>query len=199
MGAGLRESQGSERSAGRRRLAVQIAAILLLLALATWANLYAAENDLVRDLARRFGYGGILLAAAASGFNLVVPVPIIAFFPFFMDVGFDRVLTVAVIAVGMTLGDLLGYLIGRTTRELFSPKVRGLMARLESLRERHRVLPFVLMFLYAAVVPLPNEVLVIPLAFLRYPLAGIFAAVLLGNMIFNSLVAFGLVQVFGAV
>lgn len=179
-------------------LALKLGAVLLLIVLVTWANLYAAEHDLIREAARRFGYPGILVAAAVSGFNLVVPVPIIAFFPFFMEVGFDRVLTVAVIATGMTLGDLLGYLIGRTTREMVAPKIQGLMGRLEALRERHRVLPFVVMFLYAAFAPLPNEVLVIPLAFLRYPLLGIFSAVLLGNMIFNSLVAFGMVQVFQA-
>lgn len=192
------EAGPPRRGGGARRIAIQVGGILALVALATWANLYAAEHDLVRDMAVRFGYPGIFLAAAASGFNLVVPVPLIAFFPFFMEIGFDPALTVATIAAGMTTGDLLGYLIGRTTREMFAPKVRGMMGRLEALRDRHRVLPFVVMFLYAAFAPIPNEVLVIPLAFLRYPLPGIFTAVLAGNLIFNSLVAFGVVRVFEA-
>ena len=182
-----------------RRIALQLAGLVVVVALVTWANLYAAEHDVVREMARRFGYPGIFLAAAVSGFNLVVPIPVITFFPFFMEVGFDRVITVAVIAVGMTTGDLVGYVLGRTTRDVFAPKISGTMARLERLRERHRVLPFVVMFLYAAFAPIPNEILVIPLAFLRYPLALIFTAVLAGNLIFNALVAFGVLQVFEAI
>ena len=182
-----------------RRRAVQLGALAIVIALVVWANLYAAEHDFVRELARRFGYPGLFVGAAISGFNLVVPIPVIAFFPFFMEVGFAPIPTVMTIALGMTTGDLVGYLLGRTTREMFAPRVRGMMARLERLREQHRVLPFVVMFLYAAFAPIPNEVLVIPLAFLRYPLIGIFTAVLAGNMIFNSLVAFGVVRVFEAI
>ena len=163
-----------------------------------WANLYAAEQDLVREGARRFGYPGIFIAAAISGFNLVVPIPVIAFYPFFMEVGFSPVPTVLLIAAGMTTGDLVGYLLGHVAREAMAPRARRLMARLERLRERHRVLPFVVMFAYAAFAPIPNEVLVIPLAFMRYPLAGVFVAVLLGNVIFNTLVAVGVVTVFEA-
>lgn len=187
-----------DRGARARRAALQAAGAFAVLALIVWVNLYAAEHDLVHAGARRFGYAGILAAAAVSGFNLVVPVPVIAFYPFFMEVGFAPVVTVLVIAAGMTLGDLVGYVLGHAAREVMAPRRRGLVGRLERLRERHPVLPFVVMFLYAAFAPIPNEVLVIPLAFLRYPVTGIFLAVLTGNVIFNSLVALGVVHVFEA-
>lgn len=180
----------------RRRIAIQGTGLLVVIALATWANIHAARNDVVRELAQELGYLGIMAAAIVSGFNLVVPVPVIAFFPFFMDVGFEPVLTVIVIAAGMTIGDLFGYLIGHATREVVQPKTRGLVARLERLRDRHPHLPYAVMFLYAAFAPIPNEVLVIPLAFLRYPVGRIFLAVLAGNLIFNSLVAFGILEIF---
>ena len=183
-------------AARARRVALQLVAIVALVALIVWANLYAAEHDLVRGAAQRFGYPGILAAAGLSGFNLMVPIPVIAFYPFFMDVGFAAVPTVAVIAAGMTLGDLVGYLVGRTAREVMAPRTQGLVGRLERLRERHPVLPFVVMFFYAAFAPIPNEILVIPLAFVRYPVGGIFLAVLAGNVIFNSLVAFGVLRIF---
>lgn len=185
-----------EARARALRLALQLALVVALVAAIVWANLYAAEHDLVRESARRFGYPGVLVAAALSGFNLVVPIPVIAFYPFFMEVGFAPLPTVAVIAIGMTLGDLVGYAVGRTAREVMAPRTQGLVGRLERLRERHRVLPFLVMFLYAAFAPIPNEILVIPLAFLRYPVSGIFLAVLAGNIIFNTLVAFGVVWFF---
>jgi membrane protein YqaA with SNARE-associated domain len=179
------------------RLAVQVALIVLLVAAVIWVNQYAADHDLVRLAARRFGYPGILAAAAASGFNLVVPVPVIAFFPFFMEAGFAPVPTVLVIATGMTLGDLLGYLLGHAARDAVGERRWRITERLQRLRVTHPYLPFVVMFLYAAFAPIPNEILVIPLAFMRYPLVGVFTAVLLGNVIFNSLVAAGVVHVFG--
>ena len=47
-------------------------------------------------------------------------------------------------------------------------------------------------------VPLPNELLVIPMAFMRYPLAAVMTAVLLGNAIFNTAMALGVSLLFGA-
>ena len=189
--------QGPRQARWGRR-AAQLVLILGLLALIVWANLYAADHEIARDAAARFGYPGILAAAALSGFNLVVPVPVVAFFPFFMSAGLAPLPTVLVIALGMTAGDLIGYFLGRTARQMVEPKEGGMVQRLEALRERRPYLPVGVMLLYAAFVPAPNELLVLPLAFLRYPVAGIFVAVLVGNIVFNSLVAFGVVQIFEA-
>lgn len=182
----------------RRTLALRALLVVVVVGLIVWANVYAAEHHLVRSATQRFGYAGILAAALISGFNLAVPVPVIAFFPFFMDVGMDPVRTVLVIALGMTGGDLIGYLVGRTARSVVEPPEWRVVRRLESLREQHPGLPLAVMFLYAAFAPAPNEILVLPLAFLRYPAAGIFAAVLTGNLVFNSLVALGAIQLFNA-
>lgn len=183
-----------------RRRAVSLGIRLILVALVVaavfWANLYAFQHDLVREATRDLGYPGVFLAAVISGFNLVVPIPVVAFFPFFMEVGLEPVPTVMVIALGMTTGDLVGYLLGRTARGVVRPREGGTIRKLESLRERHPRLPLALMFIYAAVAPAPNELLVMPLAFLRYPVVGIFAAVLAGNLIFNGLVALGAIRLF---
>lgn len=180
------------------QVALRLLAIAGILLLVVWTNLYASEHGLVREATERFGYPGIFLASAISGFNLVVPIPVIAFFPFFVDVGFEPVPTVAIIAAGMTTGDLLGYLLGRSARDIVEPREGGIIRRLEALRDRHPRMPLLIMFLYAAFAPLPNEILVLPMAFLRYPVAGIFAAVLAGNLIFNGLIAFGALELFHA-
>ncbi len=197
MGAALNpRRRGRARPHAALRFALKVGLLALVLAFAIWVNLYAAQHDFVREGARHFGYTGVVAAAAISGFNLVVPVPLIAFLPFFMDVGLQPVPTVALIAVGMTLGDLFGYLIGHAARDVFSPRLHGRLMQLERLRRRRPWLPFLLMFLYAALIPAPNEILVIPLAFLGFPLLGIFSAVLAGNVIFNTLVGLGLVNAF---
>ena len=185
----------------RAPLVVKVVAIAALLLSAVWVNLNAGEIEAVRNAAARAGYPGLFLAAAISGFNVIWPVPVALFFPFFVDAGFAPAPTLAVIAAGMTCGDLLGYLIGRATRsaarEIAHGRALRFQARAEALGRRHRVLPLVLLFLYAAFVPLPNELVVIPMAFLRYSVASIVAAVFCGNAIFSALVALGATGVFG--
>ncbi len=102
----------------------------------------------------------------------------------------------------MTGGDFLGYVVGNTTRGVAGHRLARVKVRLEkplgALRSRHRVLPYGLLFLYAAFAPVPDELVVIPLAFERYSLPGVMVAVLLGNVIFTSLTAFGVAWVLAA-
>ena len=194
-------------SAGMRRrmrvrggvpLAVKLLAIAALIAFMVWVNLRAGDMEGARDAAAAAGYPGLLLASVVSGFNVVWPVPVVTFYPFFIESGFEPVPTLATIAVGMTGGDLLGYLIGNTTRDMSSYQLARFRARAEALHGRHRHLPLGLLFLYAAFVPLPNELLVIPMAYMRYSMAAVMAAVLFGNVIFNTLMAMGVSLIFGA-
>ncbi len=179
----------------------KLVALAALAAFAVWANARAADFGAVRTAVAGAGYGGVFLASVASGFNLIAPIPIAVFFPLLMESGLAPVPTVATIAAGMTGGDFLGYMIGNATRDLSGPRLGRARARLEkllaALRSRHPMLPYGLLFLYAAFAPIPNELVVIPLAFMRYSLPGVILAVLCGNVIFNSLVASGVTWVLG--
>ncbi len=179
------------------RLRVKLAALAAVAALAVWANLWAADNETLLRAAASAGYGGLFGVAAVSGFNFVAPVPVVVFYPFLMESGFAPIPTIAVIAVGMTAGDLLGYMIGSASRDVPLARLAALEARVEALRLRHPFLPYLLLFVYAAAVPLPNELAVVPLAFSGCSLFGVMSSVLLGNAIFNAAVAHGLVWIFG--
>lgn len=181
---------------GLPRLILQIVLIALLVAAVVWFNQFAVDSDAVQDLVVRFGYVGIFFLSVASGFNLIVPVPVVAFFPFLLSAGFHPIVTVAVISFGMTTGDFLGFLIGRAGRSAVKPTSQKLIRRIEALQEKSRFLPYFFMFLYAAFSPVPNELVVIPLAFLGFRMWKVMVAVLLGNIIFNSIAAFGFTQFF---
>ena len=178
--------------------ALKLFVIVALAAFMVWVNLRAGDIEAARDAAAAAGYPGLLVASAISGFNVVWPVPVALFYPFFIESGFEPVPTLATIALGMTGGDLLGYLIGNATREFGHHRLAGFRARAEALHARHRFLPLGLLFLYAGFVPLPNELLVIPMAFMRYSLLAVMTAVLCGNVIFNTMMAFGVSWIFGA-
>ncbi len=175
---------------------IKIVLFVAFIALVVWVNQYAIANDGVRVLATKLGYPGMFLAAAISGFNLLIPIPVISFYPFFLSAGFHPVLTVVVIAIGMSLGDTIGYIIGKAGRGADVKPVKHLITLLERVHHKHRYLPYVAMFLYAAFVPLPNELLVIPLALMGMRLVPILVVVALGNIVFNTLAALGFVHIF---
>jgi membrane protein YqaA with SNARE-associated domain len=179
-----------------RTLAPRVLAVVAVGVLLVWANVVAAENVCVLDFVREFGYGGLFLAAAVSGFNLLVPIPVVGFFPLLMDAGLDPVLAVLVIGAGMTVGDMVGYVLGRAGRKLVEKP--QWLRRLESVRERRRVAPYLILFFYAGFAPLPNELIVIPMALIGCRWYGVLGAALGGNLIFNSLAAAGFHGAFSA-
>jgi membrane protein YqaA with SNARE-associated domain len=178
------------------RFIFQAAAIVLLVVLLIWLNKWAIGSDFISNTAQRFGYPGIFLAAVISGFNLIVPIPIIGFFPFFVEIGLSPALLILTISAGMMIGDAFGYLVGKSGRDIVEVKSQKIIRRLEWIQEKYPKAPMIVLFVYASVVPLPNEVLVVPLAFLGYRLRWIILTVFFGNIIFNLMVAFGFLHLF---
>ncbi len=99
----------------------------------------------------------------------------------------------------MTLGDLVGFLLGAAGRRALDGREIQALAGLERLRERHTKLPLIVLFVYAAAAPIPNEILVIPMALLGYPVLGVGSALLAGNIIFNGFFALLGIGFFGAI
>lgn len=159
---------------------------------AVWLSMLVRENDVVQLLVRDFGYLGLFIASVVSGFNLIAPIPIISFTPLFVGSGLTLISTVVVISLGLTAGDALGFGIGYLGREIKNPAVARRVARMELARDRNRFLPLVILFFYAALAPLPNEILVIPMALAGYRFRQIIPITLAGNFVFNLLVATGL-------
>ena len=192
----MSESSAAARRPGRRAaiLALRLAALVGVVALVIWVNETVAENIHVTEAVRRFGYPGLFAVAAVSGFNILVPIPVVAFFPFLMEAGLSPVPAVLVIGAGMTVGDMVGYLLGRAGRKLVEQP--AWMRRMERVQERHRLAPYILLFFYAAFAPIPNELVVIPMALIGCNWPGVLLAALGGNLIFNSLAAAGFQGVF---
>lgn len=175
-------------------IVLRTAFVIAVVVAALWLSVAASTNVLIQQLVRDFGYLGVFVASVISGFNLIAPVPIISFVPAFTEAGFLLAPTVLLISSGLTVGDTLGFLIGRLGRDIESEKIAKRVARLEELRAKGRWLPLVALFFYAAFVPMPNEVIVIPLALAGYRFLQIIPITLAGNLLFNFLFAYGLLE-----
>lgn len=167
---------------------LKILIFISLFVVIVWFTLLARESDYIQELVVQFGYIGIYLFSVASGFNVLVPIPAIAFVPLFVESGLSFATTIIVITLGLTTGDALGFLLGNVGRELARNKVSfAFLEKIERAMHTHYFVPILFLFVYAAFVPFPNEVLVIPLAFLGYKARYILGAIFFGNIIFNTL------------
>ncbi|QQG45782.1 MAG: VTT domain-containing protein [Candidatus Niyogibacteria bacterium] len=170
------------------------ALILIIIAVFYLAQI-ARENGMVRELVADYGYFGIFAVAVLSGFNLAVPVPAVAFLPLFIGAGLNFWITIILITVGVTLADSFTYIVGRLGREIIDDKRKAIVA-LERVGERHKWAPMILLFLFSSIVPLPNEILVMPLGFLNYKFKRIWPVILTGNFAFNALYSTGVINLF---
>ncbi|MEY4745247.1 MAG: hypothetical protein RL272_1192 [Candidatus Parcubacteria bacterium] len=166
-----------------------VAAVILA---GVWLGRFALHNDIVRALVIRYGYGGVFVVALVSGFNLLVPIPAFAFVPLFVASGLDFAVVVALIVAGVTLADMIGFFLGRAGRDLDMVRHAKIVRRLEKFRARHRLAPLVLMALYGAFAPLPNQVMAVPLGLMGYASYEVIGPIFIGNVVFNGLAASGI-------
>lgn len=150
----------------------------------------------LQALVASWGYLALFFLAIISGFNLLVPIPAVALVPAASAAGLDPWFSALVVTAGMTISDSVSYFIGRLGREILAGKQAALLAKLEKIQKKHNAWPIWLLFLYAAVVPFPNEIILIPMAVLGYPAKEAVPAVFFGNLVFNFLATAGLVAIF---
>lgn len=166
----------------------------MIIGLAFWFSYITRDSKLVKQAVEHYGYIGIFIIAVISGFNLAVPIPAISFLPLFLEAGLDIWVVTFIIAVGVTIADMIAFFLGRAGRHIIGE--HKIVARLERLQKRNPHLPILILFLFASFAPVPNEVLGVPMGFMGYNKWLVLIAVFLGNVIFNSLFGLGVTNLY---
>ncbi len=181
-----------------RRYLWKAVVLILVLAAVFWLTARILDDPELVGFVARYGYAGIFVVAVFSGFSLLVPVPAASFTSLLVEAGLSLPLVLLIITVGMTIGDCIGFLIGKFGRRISEKEVmrHRWVRRLERMAARNRYSPSIILFTYAAVIPLPNELVVTPLSFLGVRFWQFFLPVLFGNALFNALVAAGIMSIF---
>jgi membrane protein YqaA with SNARE-associated domain len=180
------------------RIILQSAFLVAVIGIAFYLAKIASDSPVLREIVSDYGYIGIFVIALVSGFNIFVPIPAASFMPLFLESGLSFWLTTIVITLGMTTADSLSFILARAGKHLFSESWgEKLFERFRGLEEKYYRYPLAVIFIFAAVAPLPNEVLLVPTAFfLRYRLRQLVPVLLAGNLIFTILFAEGLLSIF---
>lgn len=175
---------------------LKLLTLVAFIVLAFFLGQIAQESETVRNIVFNYGYAGIFLIALISGFNLVVPIPAISFLPLFIESGLNYWVTIVFITFGMAVADVVVYLLGKAGRKALTDSYgERILGWFRNIQAKYPRLPLFLLFIFASTVPLPNELLVIPLAFLNYRLLQVFPIVLAGNFVFNLLYTQGIFHI----
>ncbi len=174
------------------KLVVQAGIVLVILITAIYLTKSVPNDSAIQAIVQAFGYPGLFIISIISGFNVFVPIPVIAFYSVFVQSGLHPFFTIFLISLGMTTGDVIGYFIGDTGRKITTSAVsQKSLTTITRLKERNPRLPLIVLGIYASIAPAPNELVIVPLGFLGYRLRYIFPIALIGNTFFNVLLAYG--------
>lgn len=176
----------------------QAIVVFVIAIFAFWLSKLTLENDSIQSIVSAYGYAGIFLISAISGFNLIIPIPVATFLPVFLNAGLDFWYVILAISFGMTMGDTLGFLVGKAGKVVLTVHMRRMMKKLEGWQKKNPKSPLIFLSIYSAIAPLPNELVVVPLAFMGYRLKHVFPIIFIGNFIFNILLAKGIITIFNA-
>lgn len=145
---------------------------------------------------QQFGYMGVLLVSFLTGLSAISPIPTGVFTPIFTEAGLWLPLIIASMVVGTTLADLVAYFMALAGRTVALQKHPKLLQYTEQIRQQNRWLIMGAMTIWAAIVPLPNELPLIACALVGVRLRTLLLPLVIGTLLFHSFFSFGTLRLF---
>lgn len=172
-----------------------ILAVIIFLSVFSVARFVSSDAQ-AQAIVQEFGYFGVLIISFIAGLNAIVPVPAATFVPIFTSAGLLTPLIIATMVVGTMLADLLAWYVGVFSRRAAVanyPRLQEFALKLKGKKQWYIV---TFLFLYATIAPLPNEIILVPLALAGVKLRVLFIPLLIGTIIYNTGMALGVQSIF---
>jgi len=125
-----------------------------------------------------YGYLGAFAVCFLGNVTILLPVPF-ALVVYAFGATLDPLILGLVSGVGCTIGELSAYLVGRGGRKIVEGRYGDRLDAVERLIDRYGTL---LVFL-AALLPIPDDLILVPLGVLKYDLKKILGAMLAGKIL----------------
>jgi len=139
----------------------------------------------MEGLVRSYGYAGAFLISIFGNFTIFLPVPY-ALTIYAFGATLDPLLLGVVCGLGSTIGEFSAYLVGRGGREFIENNYGQRLESAKMLVQRYGML---VIFLFAAL-PLPDDLILIPLGMLKYSLRKALVAAFLGKVVMCVTIAY---------
>lgn len=132
----------------------------------------------------------VFVAGFLGGTSILFP------FPYYLVVitaaagGFNVLLIGLAAGLGVALGDSTSYLIGYAGRSVLPARVQRVFTSVQKwISDDHSYKFYAFLFTYGAIIPLPNDVVVVPLGVAKVPFWRVIIPFGLGNITFNTVLA----------
>ena len=139
----------------------------------------------MNELVLMYGYAGAFAISIVGNFTVFFPVPFVVTIYAF-GATLNPMLLGLVTGLGSMIGEFSAYLIGRGGRNIIDEKYGTRLETAKILVQRYGMM---IIFLFA-VLPLPDDLILIPLGMLRYSLKKAMVAMFLGKLIMCTAVAY---------
>jgi membrane protein DedA with SNARE-associated domain len=137
------------------------------------------------EIVSSYGYSGAFLISIFGNFTVFFPVPfVITIYAF--GATLNPFLLGLVCGIGSTVGEFSAYLIGRGGRRVLNDRYGKQLETAKILIQKYGM---AIIFIFA-LLPLPDDLILIPLGMLRYNLNKAMAAMFLGKLIMCTTVAY---------
>jgi membrane protein YqaA with SNARE-associated domain len=161
-----------------------------------WLTQYVTNDDISQKLIREFGHVGILIISFIAGLNALVPVPAATFVPIFTAGGISLPVIIILLVIGTMAANIVSYAIGRYGGKITQSHYPDVQKKLlNAYTGKERWLPY-FVFFFTALIPVPDEVFLIPLGVMGIKLKQIIIPLFLGTIFYQTLAAFGVYNVF---
>ena len=152
-----------------------------------------SPNEIVEYFGINNSYLIVLILGFLGGTSILFPFPYYLFVLTFGAGGANPILLGICAGFGVILGETTSYFIGYHGRIIFSEKYQKKFNILckHCNKKINTILLSIVLFLYGAFVPFPNDLLILPLGAARYNYWKLIIPLGLGNIVFNVLLALG--------
>jgi membrane protein DedA with SNARE-associated domain len=180
----------------RNHLFISIIIIALLLVVSFLLAQTISQNELAARLVADFSYVGVVILGVIAGINTFIPLPAATFVPVFVSAGLYLPFIIAALVLGTLIADFTSYILGHLSRDVIQRKHPRIFNYVNTLNQTHHGLILPLVFIYSALIPFPNEAIIIPLGMSGVRFSHLVAPLLLGNIVHQTLLAYGVTNIF---
>lgn len=157
---------------------------------------YVTQDETSITLIQEFGPIGILIISFFAGLNALVPIPAATFIPIFTAGGISLPFATLLLIIGTLCADLVAYAIGIYGSKVATVRYPNLHQKLIKLYTDKKTWVPYLIFGFAAFIPFPNEIYLIPLGIIGIKIRQFIIPLVLGTILYQTLAAFGIYNIF---
>jgi uncharacterized membrane protein YdjX (TVP38/TMEM64 family) len=128
------------------------------------------------ELMTAYGYLGAFIICIVGNISIILPIPF-ALVVYAFGSTLNPFILGVVAGFGSTIGEMSAYFIGRGGRKVIEDRYGNRLDAVRKLIEKHGVMVIILVSL----LPIPDDLLLIPLGMMKYPAKKLLAAMLIGK------------------